>query len=60
MLYFVFTNLLIILNVIGFVIGGGELTERMIADVATFFICTNIVFTFFLIVARECNKTKKY
>lgn len=60
MMYFIFTNLLFILNIAGFVIGGGELTERMIADVATFFICTNIVFTFFLVVARECDKNKKY
>lgn len=60
MMYFIFANVLIILNVIGFVIGGGELTERMIADVSTFFICLNFVFTFFLVVARECNKTKKY
>lgn len=60
MMYFIFTNLLFILNIAGFVIGGGELAEIMIADVATFFICNNIVFTFFLVVARECNKTKKY
>lgn len=60
MLYFVFTNLLILLNVAGFVIGGGELTERIVADVATLFICLNIVFVFFTVVARECNKNKKY
>lgn len=60
MMYFIFANILFILNVAGFVIGGGELNERMIADVATFFICLNIVFTFFLVVARECNKGKSY
>lgn len=60
MMYFIFTNLLFILNVAGFVIGGGELTERMIADVATLFICLNVVFVFFIVVARECNKSKSY
>lgn len=60
MLYFIFVNLLIILNVAGFVIGGGELTERMVADIVTFFICLNIVFVFFTVVARECNKNKSY